>query len=253
MRRSVVLVAAVAWTVLGLAALARANNIEYVYTDTQLGNSVKYTLDLTGAGCPTNCAATFTIDITGAGSQAYLGTLVWKFGGSTLADLTATGLASNPVPPAIPTGWDVVKDSNTDNTANLNACCNQGGIVPSGGFYGFYNQNFLTNKVALGTPGTYTFTFDILGIDSNIPADSLSLHNAYYTIDAEGVPQFDTILSVTAPGGNTPVPEPGSLILAGSGLVGITAWGRRRWTRRSGNEASEPQRARRWRLGPAPR
>jgi hypothetical protein len=50
----------------------------------------------------------------------------------------------------------------------------------------------------------------------------MSLHNAYYTIDAQREPEVDTILGVSA----LVARRARVLIVAGTGLAGIAAWGR---------------------------
>lgn len=212
--------------VLGLASPAGASSISYGFTDTQLGGTsqIAYTLGLSGAGCPPDCTVTATVNASGTPNPnttpVYLGSLVFKFGGSTLLDLDAVG--SEALPTAIPAGWGVVKDADVDNIATSNL---HNGAVPGGGFSGFYNTNLTTNLINLSAPGSFAFMFDAHGVNLS---SNPSLHNEYYTLDGSTV-TFDTFLSETADP-LTATPEPSSIILASSmlaGLAGSTAWRKR--------------------------
>jgi len=207
---------------LGWVPVTYASSLTFGYTDTQLqGTSqIKYTLALTGGGCPPDCTMTVTINVSGTPSPnttpEYLGTLVFKFGGSSLLDLDGVGVET--LPTAIPSGWAVIKDADVDNTSTADLHHKGNGIVPNGGFVGFYNTNFTANLINLSSPGTYTFTFDAHGVNTS---SNPSLHNEYYTLNGSTV-NFDTILSVTA----SPLvatPEPGTMLLVGSALTGLGA------------------------------
>lgn len=212
---------------LGAVSPASADSINYGFTDTQLGGTsqIAYSIGLVGAGCPPDCTMTVTVDVSGTPSPnttpVYLGSLVFKFGGSALLDLDAVG--ADTLPTAIPTGWGVVKDADVDNTSTSNL---KNGAVPNGGFVGFYNTDLTTNLVNLSAAGTYTFMFDAHGVDTS---SDPSLHNEYYTLDGSTV-KFVTFLSVSA-GPVTVTPEPSTFVLAGTLLVGLAstaAWKRRR-------------------------
>ncbi len=217
----------VSLVLLGLVSAAHASTISYGFTDTQLGGTsqITYLLGLSGSGCPPDCTTTVTVTPSGTPNPnttpVYLGSLVFKFGGSALLDLDAVG--SNALPTAIPTGWGVVKDSDVDNVATSNL---HSGTVPSGGFSGFYNTNLTTNLVNLSAAGSFSFMFDAHGVDLS---SNPSIHNEYYTLDGSTV-DFQTFLSGTADP-ITATPEPSSLLLISStlaGLAGSTAWRRRR-------------------------
>ena len=213
--------------VLGLAPTAHASSISYGFTDTQFAGTsqIAYTLGLSGAGCPPDCTVTVTVNPSGTPNPnttpVYLGSLVFKFGGSSLLDLDAVG--SEALPTAIPAGWGVVKDADVDHIATSNL---HNGAVPAGGFSGFYNTNLTTNLISLSAPGSFAFMFDAHGVDLSSNA---SLHNEYYTLDGSTV-NFDTFLSDTADP-LTATPEPSSLVLASSmlvGLAGSAVWRTRR-------------------------
>lgn len=218
---------------LGVAPSAQAGTITYGFTDTQLGGTsqIGYTLGLTGGGCPPDCTTTVTVNSSGTPNPnvtpVYLGSLVFKFGGSTLLDLDAVGAET--LPTAIPTGWGVVKDAEVDNVATSNL---HNGAVPNGGFVGFYNTDLTANLINLSSSGTFTFTFDAHGVNTS---SDPSLHNEYYTLEGSTV-NFDTFLSETAePLAATP--EPSSLILAATALAGFVssrAWRKRRGAARAG-------------------
>jgi hypothetical protein len=205
---------------------AYATSFDFGLTDTQLNgtSAIAYALALTGATCPPDCTMKVTITVSGTPNPnttpVYLGSLVFKFGGSTLMDLDTVG--GEGLPTAIPTGWGVVRDADVDNTATSNL---HQGANPNGGQVGFYNTNLTTNLINLSTPGTSTFTFDAHGVNLS---SNPSLHNEYYTLNGSTV-NFDTFLSATAsPTVPTPEPATGPIVLALSALVCVGVWMRKR-------------------------
>jgi len=168
---------------------------------------------------------TVTIKVSGTPSPnvtpVYLGSLVFKFGGSSPLDLDSVG--GDALPTAVPAGWAVVKDADVDNTSKSNL---HNGSVPNGGFVGFYNTNLLTNLINLSAAGTYAFMFDAHGVNTS---SNPSLHNEYYRLNGSTV-GFDTFLSVTATaqGPLTPTPEPTTILLALSAVAGVGLWMRKR-------------------------
>ena len=212
---------------LGAVPAADAASFNYGYTDTQLhGTSqIDYNLALKGGGCPPDCTMAVTITVSGTPNPnttpVYLGTLIFKFGGSTLLDLDGVGVET--LPTAIPSGWGVIKDADVNNTSTADLHHNGNGAVPNGGFVGFYNTNFTANLINLSAPGTFTFLFDAHGVNTN---DNTSLHNEYYTLNGSTV-NFQTFLSVSAspsaapPQLVTPEPSTGSMALIFSALIGV--------------------------------
>jgi hypothetical protein len=208
------------------APAAYAMSFDFGFTDKQLNGTsqIVYDLALTGGGCPPDCTMKVTITASGTPNPnptpVYLGSFVFKFGGSTLMDLDAVGGES--LPTAIPAGWGVVLDADVDNTATSHL---HQGATPNGGQVGFYNTNLTTNLISLSTAGTFTFTFDAHGVNLS---SNPSLHNEYYTLNGSTV-NFDTFLSVTAsPTVPTPEPATGPIVLALSALVSVGVWMRKR-------------------------
>jgi PEP-CTERM motif len=80
---------------------------------------------------------------------------------------------------------------------------------------------FLTNN-GTGFSDSLLFGFNLAGFD---PSAIVAFH-AIVDRATDGREQFFII-----PAGTTPIPEPATLFLVGSGLVGIGAWGRKRFLR----------------------
>lgn len=92
--------------------------------------------------------------------------------------------------------------------------------------------------VIIGPPGGATYTNANASIAGNGPHNPFLAGDVTFTLSVAGVTaassidnvlfSFGTTSGVTAPGRLTPVPEPVSLLLLGSGLVAVGAWGRKR-------------------------
>lgn len=83
------------------------------------------------------------------------------------------------------------------------------------------HQFILTNN-GNGFSDSLLFGFDLAGFATS----AVVAFNAVVSQATDGREEFFII-----PAGTTPIPEPGTLFLLGSGLVGIGAWGRRRFLR----------------------
>jgi PEP-CTERM motif len=119
-----------------------------------------------------------------------------------------------------PAGWG--DDIQPNQGLNSNGCSDAGnGFVCSEG------------DVALpvGNPGniyTWVFTVDLQGP----VADQLFTAPLEASIKATFNPNGNTSEGITLqPIPDQPIPEPGTLVLLGSGLVGLSAWGRKRRVR----------------------
>jgi PEP-CTERM motif len=88
--------------------------------------------------------------------------------------------------------------------------------------FGTPDHPFVLTNNGNGFSDSLLFGFDLAGFATS----AIVAFNAVVEQASDGREQFFII-----PAGTTPIPEPATLFLVGSGLVGIGAWGRKRFLR----------------------
>jgi hypothetical protein len=158
-------------------------------------------------------------------ADGYIGVLTWD--NSTL---TATGLsyitgASLKVTSDSLTGTGSTLDSAPPGTWSFLADTNAANIC-GGSQNGGACAQYVSGSTADVTGGPYTWTFDLDGSLTLLPSSEFSAQIDFVKFVGNGNPNISTNFSATDP--PTTVPEPATMTLLGSGLVGIVAAARRR-------------------------
>jgi hypothetical protein len=197
-------------------------------TDQGPGAGIVYTLDFNlQNGSTSTYDATFTIDPSSVTSSEawYAGWVLFKFVDgstrSTISELTAPGEAGT---------WTASDPS----VKILGGGGHYKTLEPRGGFSGFY-----LTSLAQGSPpddptqgilltgsskSPVTFSFDFT-VNDPVSTDLMSLKVGYYDPPSGHGNYVVNQLSQDL----TPVPEPSTLLLLGSGLVSLGLWGRRKF------------------------
>jgi hypothetical protein len=198
----------------------------YVYSD--LANNINYSLTLTSTGTNTYDAI---FDITGVPTPPanyYASAFTFKLSGNDNFNIT-----SLTAPAGITQPW-LVADYNTNSGVQVLTGGSYKNLLESNkvGFYNFYASSgqpiSSVNEVAItsSTDVEFLFSFSqsgVVGLDAI--ADLIAFKALYLTNDG-GTVQFQGWLSQNLA---APVPEPGTMMLLGSGLVGLAAWGRKKF------------------------
>ena len=190
MKRILVCIAVLALAGLGFAGMAKA--------DTVSQGGINYTFTSGGSDGSGGFLVDLTIDTSGAAISGNLSSFSVQFTGATNVAVSSTVTGD--------TGetWSTLgQGPNNPTGCNINGSANLWCSAASG--------------AGISVPGgTYVFVFDVTGL-SSAPTES-----DIQAFQSQGVLAISEGVGV---GGNTPAPEPSSLVLLAAGMVGLVGVG----------------------------
>lgn len=198
----------------------------YVYSD--LANNINYTLTLTSTGTNTYDAI---FDITGVPTPPadfYASAFTFKLSGNDNFNIT-----SLTAPDGSTQTW-LVADYNTNSGVQVLTGGSYNNLLESNkvGFYNYYVSSgqpiSSVNEIAItsSTDVEFLFSFTQSGVGGLDAIADLIAFKALYLTNDGGTVQFQGWLSEEL---TSRVPEPGTMMLLGSGLIGLAAWGRKKF------------------------